>query len=392
MWSRDLRLLLYFRILRSLAAGMITISFPYLLLAKLRYSEAAVGGIFAAATIATAILGAAVGHYTDALGRKKVLWIVGALLPASALLLWGSWSFPAVLLAAVLGGFSQTGSLAGGGVGGAAMPAQSAAIADLCRLKDRTPAFAIFTFTSGAFAALGMFLARFFAAKASFLVAGLLSLAGVAFLAPLRIPRPKEAPHPESRKVAERFSITGALNGLSQGLTTPFLIPFFIAVYHIPKSQMAFYGFAAGLLGSTALLAAPRLDRLWGFVGSIAVTRGLGTLLLLTLAFTPARPFAVLVYLLTPALRVAALPIQQKAITDMAGDEWRGRALGFNQAARLLSSSGGTALTGWLFEEGFFGLPFCLHAALMSANIYLYFRFFWRSELPGDGEPTSIGN
>ncbi len=389
MWSRDLKLLLGFRILRSLAAGMIAIAFPYLLLVDLRYGEAAVGGVFAAATIATALLGAAVGHYTDALGRRWMLWIVGIILPASAFILCGSWSVPAVLLAAVLGGYSQTGSLAGGGVGGAAQPVQSAAIADLCPAKDRTHAFAVFTFASGAFAALGMLLARYFSAHDAFAAAGLLSLGGLAFLVPLRIPRLKEAPHPERRKVAGRFSITGALNGLSQGLTTPFLIPFFIAIYHVPKRQMALYGFAAGFLGSAALLAAPRLDRRWGFVGSIALTRGLGTLLLLSLAFTPARPIAVLVFLLTPALRVAALPIQQNAITEMAGDAWRGRALGFNQAARLLSSSGGTALTGWLFEEGLFGLPFFLQAALTTFNIGLYFRFFSRGAgIPGHRDPT----
>ena len=387
MWSRDLKLLLGFRILRSLSAGMIAISFPYLLLVELRYSEAAVGGVFAAATIATALLGVAVGHYTDVLGRRRMLWIVGIVLPASAFLLCGSWSVPAVLLAAVLGGYSQTGSLAGGGVGGAAQPVQSAAIADLCPAKDRTYAFAVFTFASGAFAALGMLLARYFSAQGSFGTAGILSLAGLAFLIPLRIPRLKEAPQPEHRKVAERFSITGALNGLSQGLTAPFLIPFFIAVYHVPKSRMAFYGFAAGLLGSAALLAAPKLDRRWGFVGSIALTRGLGTMLILSLAFTPARPIAVLVFLLTPALRLAAMPIQQKAIAEMAGDEWRGRALGFNQAARLLSSSGGTALTGWLFEEGLFGLPFFLNAALMTLNISLYIRFFSRkSAISGNGD------
>jgi hypothetical protein len=46
---------------------------------------------------------------------------------------------------------------------------------------------------------------------------------------------------------------------------------------------------------------------------------------------------------------------------------------------RLGASSGAVALTGYLFEETDFAMPFELYAAIMLANIFLYFRFFGKS-------------
>lgn len=85
---------------------------------------------------------------------------------------------------------------------------------------------------------------------------------------------------------------------------------------------------------------------------------------------------ALAIYMVIPALRVAALPTQQRALTDMVQAEETGRALGFNQVMRLGASSGAVALTGYLFEETDFAMPFELYAAIMVANIFLYFRFF----------------
>src|SRR5579871_6749129 len=60
-----------------------------------------------------------------------MLVVVSTLLPASALLVYASAGHWASLLAAFVGGYSATGSLAGGGVGGAAQPIQSAVLADI---------------------------------------------------------------------------------------------------------------------------------------------------------------------------------------------------------------------------------------------------------------------
>jgi predicted MFS family arabinose efflux permease len=376
--SRSQLLLLgFFRVFRSVSAGMIAIAFPYLVLNTLHRGALFLGLIYTSGAIATGVLGFAIGFVTDIWSRKGALILVGAMLPLSAALVFYSQKPLVLFTAAIIGGFSATGSLMGGGVGGAAQPVQNAVIAVLASNNDRTFYFSIFTFISGMFAAVGTLLARLVSVHDAFGAASIISLVGVACLAPLQFPKSRgRLNRLTSKEVIGKFSFTGALNGFSQGLVTPFLIPFMLLVYHVPKSEMSIYGFIAGTIGSIALLAAPRLDRLFGFVRSIAITRGLGTALLVLLPLWHSFHFAIIVYFLTPALRVAALPAQQNALVGMVADDELGRALALNQVTRLGASASAITFTGRMFSDADIGVPFYVYGAIMAVNILLYFRFF----------------
>ena len=373
----QLILLALFRASRSIAAGIITLSFPYLVLTQYHRSALSLGLLYTAASVSAALMGLAVGFLADIWGRKKSLSMVGVTLPVSSAIVYLGHSLPWLFLAAALGGYSATGSLMGGGVGGAVQPIQSAIIASLTSSRERTFYFSVFTFLSGALAAVGSLAARFLSARNAFAVATLVAAAGLVFLLPLRTPeQPGRRIETETLRVIGQFSVTGMLNGFAQGLITPFLIPFFVLVYKLPKDRMATYGFIAGTIGSVALLAAPLLDRVFGFVRSIMLTRGLGACLLALMPLTHHLAAALAIYVLTPALRVAALPVQQRALTDMVSSGETGRALGVNQVTRLGASSGAVALTGFLFSEADIALPFFIYAAIMAANLMLYLKFF----------------
>jgi MFS family permease len=375
--SRQLTLLILFRTSRSIAAGMIMLAFPYLVLNLLHYGPVKLGLIYSVAAVATAMLGLLFGFLADTWGRKRTLVVVGTLLPLSSALVYFSYHLAALFLAGILGGYSATGSLMGGGVGGAAQPIQSAIIADLSTLENRTRYFSVLTFLSGIFAALGAPLVKFFAMSDIFLVATFVSLAGLGFLWPLRASNVRGDPRRlESRRAIGKFTITGMLNGFSQGLIVPFLIPFFVIVFHVPRSRMAVYAFWSGTLAAVGILAAPWLERRLGFLRSMVITRGAGAALLLLLPFMHYLVLALAIYILTPALRIMALPVQQTALTEMVGQEETGRALGINQVARLAASSGAIALTGILFGAAEIAAPFFLYAGLMAANLTLYVRFF----------------
>jgi predicted MFS family arabinose efflux permease len=75
-------------------------------------------------------------------------------------------------------------------------------------------------------------------------------------------------------------------------------------------------------------------------------------------------------------LRVIALPIQQRAITDIAGPADTGTVLGANQGTRLISASIGSACAGYLFERGLTILPFYGYAIVATYNLVLYKKFF----------------
>ncbi len=379
--SRELILLGLYRISRSIAAGMIFIAFPYYILRSLKDTSLTLGFLYAAAALATAALGLLFGFLADVWSRKKTLFLVGLMLPVSSAILLISSRLPVLFAATMVGGYSATGSLMGGGIGGASQPIQSAVIADLTLVQERTFYFSFFSFLSGGFAAAGALLARLFTVKGDFEAATVVATVGLVCLLPMRLrDRHGELLRLRSKRTIGQFSFTGALNGFAQGLITPFLIPFFVIVYHVPRAQMSVYGFISGTLGALALLTARSLELRLGFVRSIAVTRGLGILLLLLLPLVHWYHLALAIYFITPALRVAALPTQQTAITEMVDlREW-GRALGFNQVTRLTASSGAIAFTGAMFAEADIGLPFYVYALVMTLNIYLYFRFFGARE------------
>lgn len=376
--ATQLRLLLLFRLTRTLAAGLISVAFPYYILTELHYSAFTLGILYAAATVATAVLALLFGYLADVWDRKGTLLLAGILLPLGAILAFWSGHIAVLFAAAMLGGFSATGARASGGAGGAGQPPQNAAISDLTTTGNRTHYFSLFTFLSGLFAAGGMLLARVAGGRDAFLVAAAVSAAGVPFILPMRLPRQKrdDRLRAQSRKVIGKFSITGAVNGFSQGLIIPFLIPFFVIVYHMPRPRMATYGFVAEIISSILLLFSPWIERKIGFVMGVAVSRGIGAVLLILLPLIRNLPLALAVYLLTPALRVVAVPAQQTALTAMVREGETGRALGVSQVARLSGSAGAIVFTGYAFGADDIALPFYAYAAVIAFSLTLYFRFF----------------
>lgn len=366
-----------FRLTRSFSAGIIILVFPYYILESLHYSASILGLLYMAATLATAGFALLFGFLTDLWGRKGTLLLAGILLPFGAFLVFASPTLPFLFAGAMLGGFSATGSRAAGSVGGAAQPIQSAVITEFTTLQNRTFWFSLFTFLSGIIGGGGMLAGRLFDARDAILCAAVISAAGLLFLILVKpVDTPGEFKRLKSRTVIGKFSLTAAVNGLSQGLVMPFLIPFFVLVYHTPQSRMSVFGFGSELVAAVAILAAPFVEKQFGFVKGIAVTRGLGAVLLLLLPLTHVFALALAVYLVTPALRILAVPVQQTALTAMVHETEMGRALAMNQVARLGTSAGAVAFTGYMFDASEIALPFYGYVALTALSLSLYFRFF----------------
>jgi MFS family permease len=366
------------RLARSLAAGIIFVAFPYLVITELRYSSLILGLAYTLGTLTTAILGLGLGYVADLFSKKYSLILASLLLPLSSMLIFINHSLPAILLASALGGYSATGAIAGGGTGGAAIPIQNALIVELTERSDRTFYFSLFTFIAGL---AGSYIAGILTVNEGFLLATLLSFISVFVLFPIKSKNVRaKTTSLKSKIVIGKFSITGMLNGFSYGLIAPFLIPFFILIYHVPKSEMATYTFLSSLIASISILLSPYIDKKMGFLKSIMVTRGIASVLSLLMPVIRILEVSITIYLVFPALRILALPVQQRAMVDMVSQDEVGRAMGINQVTRLASSSASTTITGYLFSESQIDLPFFVSGAIMLLNIYLYFRFFSGSD------------
>ena len=372
----DIRFLTAARVSRSIAGGMIGVAFPYFILTRLHYGAFQMGVIFVSARIATAVLGFFSGVAADSQGKRRTLIIVSLLLPLSAFIVFLSTSFWWIMSAAMIGGFSATGSL-GGGVSGAVQPVQNAVLAELTNGDERTKFYSVFSFISGLATALGSLLTKVMTIRDVFLAASIISLAAIPALWNLHVSDTrKKIGKLKTKMVIGKFTLTGLLNGMSQGLVVPFLIPYFVLVYHMPMSEMSVYAFAGRALGSVAILGAPLLERRLGFVKSVVATRGLGLVLIMLLPVVRFLPVAIAIYILAPSLRVAAAPIQRSELTKRVHGDDLGRALGINQVARLAASSTGTGLSGYLMQNALYDVPFLAYGILMIGNLCLYVKLF----------------
>lgn len=379
MIRRPLAVLTSMRILRSLAAGILYIIYPYIVVKGLGLSVKELGAIYAGAALATAAFSVLLGYAADLWGRRNSLYVASALMVASSLILLVRIDVYTAVAAAILGGISATGTMGAGGVGGAVAPVQTAILADLTSRGERTKYIAWLNFASTLASTAGLLMGGILSYAAGLLIATVLGAAALGMIAILDAPdiRARAARmRSQSSKIAAKFSITGILNGLSSGLVTPFMIPIFIMLYDIPRDAMGFYSSLSSVIAVFVMLSAPLLERRLGFVKSIAVTRGSTVVLLAVFPFVRILYVSLAIYLIYPALRVMAIPVQTSGMMSMVSPEERGRTSGLNQGFRLAFASVGTIAASPFMDPGLLWVPFIAYGAIMSVNVALYHRFF----------------
>ncbi len=377
----DIELILLSRILRSLSGGIITIVFPYFLLKDLHYSPFLLGIIYTLATVSTAFLSLASGYVADFWSQKHTLILTLLFLPLSSFIILVSHNIILVFLAAILGGY--TGTLAGGVTGGAAIPLMNALVSDIVSAQERVKVFSRLMFVGGLAGALGMLLGKISNSYTLFAIATMISFLSVLCMLPIKVKTKKQNINYKlkAKNAIFKFSAVGILNGLSQGLIMPFMIPFFILVYHTPKSQMSVYAFFGAVMASFAPMFANILDKKYGFLKSITITRGLGALLMVVFPLIKILGLSLGIYLISPFLRMMALPIQQSALVGMVDASETARALSINQVSRLSASAFGTFVASDFFLLDSIEMPFFLYGAVMFLNIYLYIKFFKKQKV-----------
>lgn len=383
------------RTVRSVAAGIIYVVFTYLAKEVLHISMFELGIIYATAGAATAALSVVVGYMTDLIGRKASLYISSALLVLTPLVLLVHLSLATAFAAAILGGISATGAMGAGGVGGVVGPVQNTIIADLTKDLGRTRVISLLWFIGSLAAAGGTLLGGYFSYWDELVMATVIAAAAMLLIPPTKLPDVRaRGLSMRSASNAFKFSMTGLMNGLTSGLTTPFILPIFAYIYHAPRALASDVVAAASLVATFSMLAAPELERRMGFLRSITVTRALTIPIMLAFPFAGSFWVAAALYLLYPMFRVIAIPVQQSFLLELTPPEERGRVSGLNQGSRLLFSSVGTYAASPFFldvseagsvasEAGpvpMYAVPFFLYAALMAANIYMYWRFFAKDE------------
>jgi len=231
----DIILIMLSGIFRSIATGALGIITGLYLYNVLHLSFTLIGGFFGIGAFSVPLMSIYFGRLGDYYGRKKVLMIILLFLPLSILILLSTSSYPFLLLSAALGGFGTVGALASGSAGAVAVPIMNALLADKTNEENRTKIYSLFFLSLSLAGAVGASLSHL-NYRDGFIIALILSLASLIIILPVNdkygenIREAKNSStsnsinmHESDKRVIKRFIATGALNGLGQGLVTPFL-------------------------------------------------------------------------------------------------------------------------------------------------------------------------
>jgi MFS family permease len=349
-------------------------------------------GISAASVVLSAV---PLGLLSDRRGRKRV-FLVGTMgLPPALLVYAFTTNLSFLLVAAVVVGVAQ----------GAFLTTWNAMIADHTSLENRDRAFSLSFVTNIVASGLGGFVFLFFplltdltgASVATVHRDALVFFAGFACLSPIslalllrgfeEVSYPRRPRFVRGRKInlLLEFSLLNGLIGLGAGFIIPLIATWLWFKFGVSDTYSGPLLAVSNMTVGFAALWSAGLAKRYGPVKAIALTQGLSTIFMVSLAFVPSAPLAAGLYVIRAALMMMSSPISDSYLMSIIAAEDRGVASAINSIVWRLPNSMTTVVGGALLADGQFELPFLLAAFFYISSITTFY-FVFRRVRPGEEE------
>lgn len=423
-WStRNFTVILAARIAMSLGRALAGVAAPiYLALEGFGAFELALYVMVVA--LASAVLSALIGMFSDQVGRRIFLVVVPWLSALSGIAFAFSGATAVLFAMGALGSFGR-GAGAGAGAVGPYQPAESAFVTEDVSATARNAAFGRLAFGSSLGATAGGLLALLVsathlsgaAATAAYRPVWLATAAASALAGSLALglAEPSSALRAErgrggramrfprrSRPLLYRLWTTNTLNGVAVGMFGPFVTYWLFRRFDAGPAKIGvlFAVINVAAMGST--LSAARLAVRFGLVRTVAVVRTLQAVLLVPMALSPSFVVAGGVYLLRMVVQRVGLPLRQSYAIGQADPAERASVAAMSNLPSQLAMAGSPLVSGYLFDEVSLAAPFEIAAVFQLANALTFWGFFHdlapeeerlaaarpppTNELPDDGE------
>jgi MFS family permease len=399
--TRDARLLIAARSLRSLGDGLTSVLLPAFLLALGR-SELEVGLLSTAALAGSAALTLAVGLLAHRLPPQRVL-LAGCLL----MLLTGA-GFAATSAFALLLVIAFAGTLnPSGGDVSLFQPIEQALLAGAVAPAERTALFARYNLCAALAVAVGALAAGAPAALAEATGADLADTARLAFagygllsigcaLAYLRLgPAAREAPASRgeartalgpSRGAVLRLTALFSLDSFGGGfVVNSILVLWLLSRHGLSLEAAGAVMSAAALLSALSQLGSAPIARRIGLVRTMVFTHLPANAFLIAAAFAPDAGAAVACLLARAALSQMDVPARVAYVMSLVRPEERAAASSVTNVPRSLATAISPTLAGALLGTSSFGWPLVVGGVLKGVYDLLLLAGFRHREPPDAG-------
>ncbi len=406
--TRNVRLLLAARAIRSLGQGVTVASFT-LYLHALGYTGQAIGVVLMAGLSFGVLLTLIVGPLSDRRGRRGLLLLYEAAAAAAACAAMVFTNEAVLIVAATVAGFGR-------GANGSAGPFAPVEQAWLARELDgaaRNRAFSL-NATLGflgmamgcALVAVPALLGRGFtdlrSYRALFAVPLCGSLAAIALLFISREPAALPAVPAESgarqadalltlaeNRQLRRLAFTNSINGFAIGTIGPLMAYWFARRYGEDAAMIGPALAASFLFAAAGSILGGMLSLRIGAVNSVVRMRVAGLIALIAVPFAPRFGEAAGLYAVRAAFNQGTAGTRQAIAAGLTRPQRRGLAASVQMLSLQIPRAIGPVLGGWLVHSGLFATPFVIATALQALYLYLYRRFFGPADaapaLPGTG-------
>jgi MFS family permease len=395
--TRDARLLVTARSLRSFGDGLTSVLLPAYLLALGR-SELEVGILSTAALAGSAALTLAVGLFAHRLAPRRVL-LAGCLL----MLLTGA-GFAAASAFALLLVIAFVGTLnPSGGDVSVFQPVEQALLAGAAAPAERTALFARYNLCAALALAVGALAAGAPAALAAATGADLVDTSRAAFaayglvgagcaLAYRRLgPAARQAPPAPrgearaalgpSRGAVLRLTALFSLDSFGGGfVVNPILVLWLLSRHGLSLEAAGAVMSAAALLAALSQLGSAPIARRIGLIRTMVFTHLPANAFLVGAALAPEAPAAVACLLARAALSQMDVPARQAYVMSLVRPEERAAASSVTNVPRSLATAISPTLAGALLGASSFGWPLVVAGVLKGSYDLLLLAGFRHRE------------
>ncbi|HUQ44759.1 MAG TPA: MFS transporter [Candidatus Limnocylindria bacterium] len=391
--TRDARLLFLARAVRMFGYGALGVILV-LYLAAAGLDAGAIGILLSLTLVGDTLVSLYLTTHADHFGRRRTL-IVGALLLAAAGVIFASsTAFLVLLVAAVIGVLSPSGSEVG-----PFLPIEQASLTEVTPSERRTSIYAWYNLVGSIATATGALVAgvavgllegagwtdldAYRAVLVGYAVVGLLlvpivrTVSAAVEVPPVDTSISRRLGLHKSQGIVLRLSSLFALDAFGGGLIVQSLLAFwFHERYGLPEPVLGAIFFGANILAAISALAAARIAKRIGLINTMVFTHLPSNVLLMFVPLMPTVELAILVLLARFSISQMDVPTRQSYTMAVVDPDERSAAAGVTGIARTTGAALSPLIAAPLFAvPGLASVPFFLAGGLK----ILYDLALWRA-------------